>query len=380
MNQKYTRLLEALQLPNGITLPNRLVMAPMVVKGAHEDGTISQLDINYFEKRSDVAGLIITGASYVTELGCGFEGQIAIDSDKKIEGLSKIAAAAKKDGNKVVVQLYHAGREGYYEKLGKVVAPSAIKFPFLDYVPEELTATEIDQIIQDFGLAAKRAIDAGFDGVEIHGANHYLLQQFFSAYSNQRTDQWGGSLENRIAFPLAILKEVRRVVEEAGRSDFIVGYRLCPEEIHGDVIGYTVDDCLQLIEALLTVGLDYLHLSVWTGFDARPEGATHSFGNIVREKVQNRCPVIIVSNVTDAADALHALEHGDLVAIGRAALVEPEFARKIKSGLAGDIATTIENRLEQLALPPEVIDWFLMDKSPLPPLPGIESVRPLSHS
>ena len=96
---------------------------------------------------------------------------------------------------------------------------------------------DILRIIKSFGEATKRAIDSGFDGVEIHGANHYLLQQFFSKYSNRRTDQWGGSLENRMRFSLEVLKEVKSVVKSHAKDDFIVGFRFCPEEIHGENIG-----------------------------------------------------------------------------------------------------------------------------------------------
>src|SRR5690625_1644542 len=371
MTTAYKALLNPITLPNGAVLPNRTAMAPMVVMGANDDGTVSDLDVAYFDKRSGVAGLIITGAVYVNADGYGFDGQISASKDEDVEGLKKLAQAAKKDGNKVVAQLHHAGRESLYEKLGRVVAPSAIEFPFLDYVPEEMTNEEIEKTIKDFGSAAKRVLADGFDGVEVHGANHYLLQQFFSSYSNRRTDQWGGTLEKRMAFPLAVLKEVQRVVKESGKQDFIVGYRISPEEIHGENVGYHIDEALQLVEKVVSEQVDYIHVSVFTGYAVGPEGSDKSYGELVKEVVNNRCPVIIVSNVFTADDALEALNHGDIVAIGRAALIEPEFTKKIREDRADEIETSVENRLDQLAIPPKAIEWFKMEGSLLPPLPGI---------
>jgi 2,4-dienoyl-CoA reductase-like NADH-dependent reductase (Old Yellow Enzyme family) len=371
MSTAYDALLKPITLPNGAVLPSRTAMAPMVVMGANDDGTVSDLDVAYFDKRSGVAGLIITGAVYVNADGYGFDGQISASKDEDVEGLKKLAQAAKKDGNKVVAQLHHAGRESLYEKLGRVVAPSAIEFPFLDYVPEEMTNEEIEKTIKDFGSAAKRVLAAGFDGVEVHGANHYLLQQFFSSYSNRRTDQWGGTLEKRMAFPLAVLKEVQRVVQDSGKKDFIVGYRITPEEIHGDNIGYRIDESLSLIEKIVREKVDYVHVSLFTGYSDAPHDSKKSYGEIVKQQVDGRCPVIIVSNVSTADHALDALNHGDIAAIGRGALVEPEFTKKIREGSANKIRTSVDNNLTDLEIPKKAIQWFKMEDSPLPPLPGL---------
>jgi len=372
MTTAYKALLNPITLPNGAVLPNRTAMAPMVVMGANDNGTVSDLDVAYFDKRSGVAGLIITGAAYVNEAGYGFDGQISVSKDEDIDGLKKVAQTAKKEGSKVVVQLHHAGREALYEKLGSVVAPSAVEFPFLDYVPEAMTEEEIQNTIKDFGEAAKRAMKAGFDGVEIHGANHYLLQQFFSAYSNRRTDRWGGTLEKRMAFPLAVLKEVQRVVKESGKKDFIVGYRVSPEEIHRDNVGYRIDESLQLIEKVVREKADYIHVSLFTGYADGPKESNKSYGEIVKQQVDGRCPVIIVSNISTADHALDALNHGDITAIGREALVEPQFTKKIKEGRTDEIRTDVNDNLADLAIPEKAIKWFRMEGSPLPPLPGLK--------
>lgn len=371
MKVTYAPLLRPMTLPNGAKLSNRIVMAPMVMNGSHEDGTISKEDIAFFEKRSDVAGLLITGSAYVNASACGFSGQISIAKDEDIPGLRKLVTAAKKDGNKIIVQLHHAGREAIPALVDQVVAPSSRSFPFLDHIPKEMSEKEIEETICDFGRATERAIKAGFDGVEIHGANHYLLQQFFSRYSNQRTDAWGGTLEKRMAFPLAVIQEVKRVVASREQKDFIVGYRISPEEIHGEHVGYTIDESLSLIEEISTKNLDYIHLSLFKGFSAKPEGYEKSYGELMKEVVNNRCPVIIVSNIFTADEALKALTHGDLVAIGRAALVEPEFTKKIHEGKENEINTSVKNRLDMLAIPQKAIDGLRNPISTLPPLPGL---------
>jgi 2,4-dienoyl-CoA reductase-like NADH-dependent reductase (Old Yellow Enzyme family) len=364
-----------LTLRSGVVLPNRIAMAPMVAQGADEaTGHITNEDIAYFARRSTVAGAIITGAAFVARSGRGFGRQISIADDQDVEGLAGLARTMRRDGARAFVQLYHGGREAYpvADELGRVLAPSTKAFDWLPYVPQEMTLDEIAATIAAFGAATRRAIAAGFDGVEIHGANHYLLQQFFSAYSNRRTDEWGGDLERRMAFPLAIVDEVQRVAAGAPRP-FAVGYRVCPDEIHGANVGYTVAEASQLIDRIAGKGVDYIHVSIFNGYDAAPIGARMSYGQIVRTVVAGRCPVMIVSDVFTECDAVRALEHGDIVAIGRAALVEPQFAAKIAAGHGEEIETTVKGRFTELDLPAGLIDWYTGDgRGVLPPMPGID--------
>lgn len=143
MKVTYAPLLRPMTLPNGAKLSNRIVMAPMVMNGSHEDGTISKEDIAFFEKRSDVAGLLITGSAYVNASACGFFGQISIAKDEDIPGLRKLVTAAKQDGNKIIVQLHHAGREAIPALVDQVVAPSSRSFPFLDHIPKEMSEKKL---------------------------------------------------------------------------------------------------------------------------------------------------------------------------------------------------------------------------------------------
>lgn len=366
-------------LPAGTVLQNRLVMAPMVVQGSDpRDGHVSAEDLAYFARRSTVAGMIITGAAFVSREGRGFGRQISIAEDSAVDGLRELARTITKDGSRAIVQLYHGGREARpaAEELGRAQAPSTQEFDWLPYVPQEMTEQEIGDTITAFGQATRRAIEAGFDGVEIHGANHYLLQQFFSAYSNHRTDAWGGSLEGRMAFPLAVLDEVKRVVAASGK-DVVVGYRLCPDEVHGQTVGYTVQESSALIDRIAARGVDYVHVSLFTGYGARPEGSDASYGRLAREAVAGRCPVMIVSEVFTGHDAIRAREHGDLVAIGRAALVEPEFAAKLAAWRADEIETSVKGRFTELDLPRGLQEWYTTTgRALLPPLEGIDEYLP----
>lgn len=378
MSKTYEKILTPLTLTNGATLDCRIAMAPMVAQGSNPDGTVSENDLKFYRERSKVAGMIITGAATVSERGKGFDNQLSISDDRYLAGLKELAKALKKDGNKAIIQLYHGGREAKsgYENFGEVVAPSAVDFPFLPYVPRALTEEEIQAIVADFGAAAKRGIEAGFDGVEIHGANHYLLQQFFSAYSNRRDDFWGSELECRMNFPLAVVKEVKRVVQEFAKPDFIVGYRFSPEEVHGDVVGYTIEDSLQLIDKIADNKLDYIHVSLFTKYDDKPAGGDKTFAELTKEVVGNRAAVVIVSTIFSADDALEALKIADIAAIGRESLLEPKFAEKIAAGKADTIVSTLKpDRVEGLQFPEKLKEWFLEEGSALPPLPGDEYLK-----
>lgn len=371
------KLTEPLTFKHGATISSRIAMAPMEVYASETNGNIGEDSLNFYSKRSRAAGLIITGASSVNLAGKAFDRQIGITSDENLPGLNKLAKTLKKDGNKAVIQLHHGGREAAtaQNQFGRALAPSKIDFPFLNYVPDEMTEAEIEQTIADFGAAATRAIKAGFDGVEIHGANHYLLQQFFSAYSNHRTDHWGGSLEKRMNFPLAVTKAVMEATKDAVKDGFIVGYRFSPEEIHGDNVGYTINESLQLIDKLLTeFDLDYIHASLFGGYNEKPVNGNTSIGEMLKATVGDRAKTIVVGGITNAELAEKALAYGDIVAIAREALVEPEFAGKILSGDEDKIVSTItKDNADTLGLTKDLKNWFTMSGSPLPPLPGAEN-------
>ncbi|BDR56803.1 hypothetical protein [Xylocopilactobacillus apis] len=381
MQEKYQPLFEELRLNNGVTLTDRLGMCPMLVFASNDDGTPSQLDLDYFKLRNEVGQILITGATtFQPHTKCGPH-QLSIENDEAIEPFSKLASVMKEHGNKAIVQLQHPGREASvgYAETGNAYAPSAIDFPFLNYPVKELTDGQIKQIITDFGKATERLIKAGFDGVEIHGANHYLIQQFFSEYSNRRTDFWGGSLEKRMNFPIEVTKEVISVARKL-KPDFIVGYRLSPEEIHGENVGYTIDDTLKLVDKLSDLDIDYLHTSTYGGGNfgkdaykayALKGNQTKPVNALIKEKIAKREAMIVSGSVKTPDDALDALNYGDIVAMGVVALSDPEFTNKIINDQIDQINLNVKDRLKELVIPEALVEVYKAG-APLPPLEGLD--------
>ncbi len=189
-----SQLLSPFTLPNGTVLKNRVLMAPMTTCTGFYDGTVTSELVEYYRARAGSIGTVIVECCFIDDKGLAFPGAIGIDNDSKIDGLAKIAAAVKSQGSKAVLQIYHGGRMSEPKLIGgqTPVAPSALAAPRDGAAtPVALTAAEVDAMITKFGEGVRRAIEAGFDGVEIHGANTYLIQQFFSPNSNQRDDQMG---------------------------------------------------------------------------------------------------------------------------------------------------------------------------------------------
>ncbi|RID96439.1 NADH-dependent flavin oxidoreductase [Streptococcus constellatus] len=378
-------LIDTVQFRHGAQLSSRLVMPPMLTFSGLKGGFVSDDTLRYYHARSQAAGLLIAEYHYVSESGgpCsrpGYPEQLGIYSDEHLEGAKKIAAALQKNGNKAILQIHHGGREasGRAVKGEEVLAPSALDFSFLSYPVREMTNAEIEGIIKDFGRATKRAIEAGFSGVEIHGANHYLLQQFFSSFSNVREDKWGGSLEKRMAFPLAVVKEVKRVVEEYAPKDFIVGYRISPEEIHGDEVGYSYREAQALIREVIKYELDYIHLSLWEGYASKPVGSDRTYAEHFKSILDNQTKLIIVGGVFSEEDAQDAIAQTptDLIAVGRGTLIDPLFGQKIKEGRGDEIVHQISpEQLEQTAWTSGLREAFTREDSlGLPELPEHDSI------
>lgn len=378
-------LIDTVQFRHGAQLSSRLVMPPMLTFSGLKGGFVSDDTLRYYHARSQAAGLLIAEYHYVSESGgpCsrpGYPEQLGIYSDEHLEGAKKIAAALQKNGNKAILQIHHGGREasGRAVKGEEVLAPSALDFSFLSYPVREMTNAEIEGIIKDFGRATKRAIEAGFSGVEIHGANHYLLQQFFSSFSNVREDKWGGSLEKRMAFPLAVVKEVKRVVEEYAPKDFIVGYRISPEEIHGDEVGYSYREAQALIREVIKYELDYIHLSLWEGYASKPVGSDRTYAEHFKSILDNQTKLIIVGGVFSEEDAQDAIAQTptDLIAVGRGTLIDPLFGQKIKEGRGDEIVHQISpEQLEQTAWTSGLREAFTREDSlGLPELSGHDSI------
>ncbi|WP_303974974.1 NADH-dependent flavin oxidoreductase [Streptococcus merionis] len=351
---------DKLVFSNGLEMKNRVVLAPMTISACERGGYVSQADIDYYARRAGAAGMIITGSAYVHPKGQAFPDSFSVAEDDKIEGLSRLAKAIQEKGCLAILQVYHGGRMVLPNLIeGQPVAPSAVK-ALHGYVaePRALTYEEVDEMIGYFLEAIRRAIKAGFDGVELHGANTYLIQQFYSPHSNIRKDKWGGTANNRMRFAKTLLKKAKQVVKEEAERPFLIGYRFSPEEIEEP--GIQLHDTLQLLEQLIRLQVDYLHLSIGNAWQSsiRNAKAEEPILYPIIKKVAQRVPLIAVGGIQTGEDAQKVLDAGvPLVALGKALLLEPDWTQKVLEKKEGEMILRYRDELkEHLQLPASFVE------------------------
>ncbi|OEC02093.1 NADH-dependent flavin oxidoreductase [Lysinibacillus sphaericus] len=329
-----TTFLTPFTFHNGVKIRNRYLMAPMTTYSANADDTVSDAEITYYRERSYGVGAVITACAYVLPNGKGFPGQISAHSDEYILSLKRIADAIHDGGAKAILQIYHGGRQAVRDLVPNGDIVSASETVAADGgVARALTVEEIEEIVVAFGETTRRAIEAGFDGVEIHGANTYLLQQFFSGFTNKRTDRYGGSVEKRMTFLLEIIESVNRAKAQYANDQFIIGYRFSPEEPEED--GITLDETVQLVNRLADEKLDYLHISLgdFRSKAHRYSGEKENRIKILKRIIDGRIPFIGVGSIYSPEDAKEAMETGaDLLALGRELLIEAHWVEKVAAG------------------------------------------------
>ena len=350
------KFLESFEIKKGTRLKNRIVMAPMTTMSSFYNGMVTKDELDYYAMRSGGPGMIITAVANVSSNGKGFEGEFSAATDDMIPSLSSLAHTIKAHDSKAVLQIFHAGRKTFSRILGGVqpVSSSSVKaeYPANSELPRELENDEIEVIINDFGEATKRAILSGFDGVELHGANTYLLQQFYSPHSNKRDDKWGGDKEKRMTFGLAVINKVRAVIKEYADDSFILGYRLSPEEIEKP--GITLEDSLYFAKKF-SGNVDYIHISM--GSYKRTSLNNKSDQKLILthfvETLEDSVPIIGLGSVEDPTDASEVLKIGaSLVGIGRELLREPKWVQKIQSGDEESIRKNISySDMDDLRIP-----------------------------
>ena len=367
MKPKYQPLFEQMTLRSGVLLKNRVAMAPMTNFSSNPDGTVTDSEVEYYIRRSKGVGLVITACTYVTPNGKGFPGEFAGDRDDMIPSLRRLAAGIQEQGAKAVLQIFHGGRMCPPDLVpnGDIVSASAVA-PEKEGapIPRALTNEEIEGIIHAFGETTRRAIEAGYDGVEIHGANGYLVQQFFSPHSNRRNDKWGGDVERRMAFPLAVVDEIKKVVAKYAQKPFMIGYRFSPEE--PETPGITMADTFALVDVLAGKELDYLHISLMDFWSKPRRGAedTRSRVELIQEKVGNRVPVMGVGSIHTADEALKAFETGiSLLALGRELIMDPDWVEKIEQGREAEIVTSLSRNDQARLVVPDPL-WQIIVNSP----------------
>ena len=306
----------------GHRVRNRALLAAMTNKQSHEDGTLSDEEITWLTRRAkDGFGIVTTAASHVSELGKGWVGEMGVWSDNHLEGLTKLASSLKQHGSLNLVQIFHGGMKAPFEINNVIpVCPSKMMIEATGkLLARALETEEIYQLIEDFSDAAKRCEDAGFDGVEIHGAHSYLISQFLGLKTNRRKDEFGGSLENRFRF----LKEIILSIRKKTSDNFLVAVRISPKI---GTIGISIEESLEVTKMLCEMDIDMFHLSCWDAFEELEDGQnlTKLFKPLIPENIAYASTGAIWST----ADANWLMDQGaDLVGVARVGIAHPDWAQ-----------------------------------------------------
>jgi 2,4-dienoyl-CoA reductase-like NADH-dependent reductase (Old Yellow Enzyme family) len=359
----------------GRELANRFVIAPLTTDASNEDGTAAEDELEFVRRRAASGfGATISSATYVAPDGRSWQGTGA-SHDGHLSGLKRLAAAMRAGGGLAILQIYDGGRIAKPELIGeqKMRAASAVASlrPGAE-TPREMSADEVTSLVASFRDAAALARQAGFDGVEVHGANHYGVHQFFSPRANRRDDHWGGTLAKRMNFPLAVAQAVR----DALGPELVAGFRVTPFEAESD--GYTLDDAKLLCNELAALKLDYISVSLDNYRKARPTGEARVYNAPVQEIktpaespitefsriIAGRCAVMASGGIRTRADAEGAIALGaDLVAIGRAVVVDPEWLGKVRSESEASILAGLPKDESEIAgalsIPPRMVKYLL---------------------
>ena len=344
---QYAKLLEPGRIGK-LELKNRIVMLPMGTRFGGDDGFVNQRILDYYEARAKGGAGLITIESTCIDfpIGKGFKGEMSIDDDKFVPGLTKLAQVIKRQGAKAAMQLHHAGNDAALEFTGGLqpVGPSAITRPGYS-LPRELTVSEIKELVARFARGAERAKKAGFDGVEIHGGNFYLIAQFLSPYWNKRRDDYGGTVENRARFLLETIKAVR----EALGPQFPLWCRLNGIEAETEG-GITIQETQEVAKMAQRAGVDaisvsavgrgghgpYAHLTMIP----RTAGSLLPLAEAVKKVVT--VPVIAAGRLNaDVGEKALRDNKADFIGMGRELIADPEIPNKIAAGRRDEIVPCI---------------------------------------
>ena len=328
-----------------LEIPNRIVMPGLASFLIEDDGTITDKTIEHYRLRAAGGpGMVIVEACAVSPEGVVSPHQARIYDDRFVEGLAKIAQVMRAEGAVPAVQIHHGGRQTSSKVIKqKPLAPSPLPCPTIRGDVEPLTKEKIQELIHKFGDAAERAVQAGFDLIEIHGAHGYLINQFLSRFSNIREDEYGGDVEGRAKFALEIVREIRKRIGK----DFPLSFKISAQEFVPN--GLTVGESIKILKLLVKEGIDVVQVSA--GNDATPEWIAQPMfmkkaclaGSAGAIKKALNIPVMAVGRINDPLVAERILAEGkaDLVCMGRGLLADPELPKKAKEGRLEDIRTCI---------------------------------------
>ena len=377
-----SKLFEKIILNNNVEVPNRLAIAPLTLFSSNPDGTINDEEREYLKLRGTNIGLYILGAAVVSQ-----EGITAVslprccDEKRDFPSLEERAKIIKSQGALAINQIHHGGAHAIKEYSGlDPVAPSAeianelLKKEGMFKTPvKELTDEQIKKIIESFAYATELSLKAGYDGIEIHGANNYLIQQFYSPCTNRRTDDWGGSEEKRLNFPLKVVDACCEVRKKFNRPDFIIGYRLSPEEPYEN--GITMDETLTLIKALVKKPLQYIHISQWNFFRKarRGKGAGEERLKIIHEETKGKLPLIGCGGLKSLTDLKSAVDSNccEFIGVGIASMLNKDFGILLKEKKGDKLNLELEpDHPEKYSMPTNLWNMCLQGISWLPPIKG----------
>ncbi|MFB7910994.1 FAD-dependent oxidoreductase [Kitasatospora sp. NPDC056076] len=337
-SSRYPHLLSPLDL-GFTTLPNRVIMGSMHVGLEEAPGGYQRMAAFYAERARGGVGLIVTGGIAPNEAGRPWDGGAMLTTEAEADEHRVVTDAVHAEGGKIALQILHFGRYAYHRDL---VAPSALQAPISPFVPNELTAEQVEQTVEDFARCAELARRAGYDGVEIMGSEGYLINEFVVAATNHRTDEWGGPYERRMRFPVEIVRRVRERVGE----DFIIVYRLSMLDLVPG--GSTLDEVVQLAQAVEAAGATVINTGIgWhearipTIATSVPRGAFAW----VTQRVMGEVGIPLVAtnriNTPDIAEQLLADGTADLVSMARPLLADADFVAKAREDRADSINTCI---------------------------------------
>ncbi|MFB8764055.1 oxidoreductase [Nocardiopsis alba] len=334
----YPHLLEPLDL--GFTiLKNRVIMGSMHVGLEEAPNGFERMAAFYAERARGGVGLIVTGGIAPNPEGATFTGSAKLTTGEEVEQHRLITEAVHREGGRIAMQILHTGRYAFSEES---VSASALQAPISPFVPHALTEEEIERTIEDFARCAELAHAAGYDGVEIMGSEGYLINQFIAPATNKREDRWGGSFDNRVRFPLEILRRVR---ERVG-TDFIIVYRLSMLDLVPD--GSTYDEVVELgrrVEAagadIVNTGIGWHEARVPTIATSVPRGAYTWITARLRKELS--VPVVAVNriNTPEVAERILAEGEADMVSLARPMLADADFVAKAAAGTPEEINTCI---------------------------------------
>ncbi|MGW0121183.1 FAD-dependent oxidoreductase [Streptomyces sp. NPDC003327] len=334
----YPHLLSPLDL-GFTTLPNRVIMGSMHVGLEEAEHGFARMAAFYAERARGGVGLIVTGGIAPNEAGRPWDGGAKLTTAEEVAEHRVITDAVHAEGGRIAMQILHFGRYAYHPGL---VAPSPVQAPISPFPPNELTDAEVEQTVEDYARCAELAKEAGYDGVEVMGSEGYLINEFIAAATNHRTDRWGGSYENRVRFPLEIVRRIRERVGE----DFILVYRLSMLDLVPG--GSTLEEVVQLakeIEAagatIINTGIGWHEARIPTIATSVPRGAY----TWVTQKLMGAVSVPLVTsnriNTPEVAERILAEGRADLVSLARPFLADPDFVAKASADRAETINTCI---------------------------------------